>query len=137
MPTLLQVRDRVNNWLEQRWPIVVARQETYFSNNGTYWQGLLTHNAPPEHTTDADGDTAPDNLDGKPTDVSLAWRQFFSELDGVPMPAQLRMDVYSGPLGPGFVATVTIGYNSTLYRRIQQFGPESWRNVSWHEVEEF
>lgn len=134
MPTLAQTRTKVDDWLAARWPTIIARQETYYGNNGQYWQGLWTHTSPPEHTNGNDGDVAPDDLANHPTDQAESWLDFFAELQGVPITASVKMDTYVGPLGPGFVAEVWVKHNNTEYRRRQNYGPESWRTVAWHIV---
>lgn len=131
MPTLVQVRTKVNDWLTARWPTVISRQETYYGNNGRYWQGLWTHMSFPSHTPGQDGDISPDNLGSHPTDQVATWLDFFSELQGIPISAAVRCDVYIGPLGPGFVLTVELSYQNLNYRRSQNYGPESWRTVAW------
>jgi hypothetical protein len=136
MATLLQLRTRVDAWLADKWPTVVARQDNYLANRGHYWQGLLTHTIVPTHTNSVDGDAVPDRLVVHPTDVFEDWKTAFPEWDGVNIPAALKIDVYDGPQGKGWCATIYIRYNGTLYSRSRNVGPESERTEAWHVVDE-
>jgi hypothetical protein len=136
MPTLNQVRTKVDAWLADKWPTVVARQQNYFANRGQYWQGLRTHSAVPAFTNSQDGDAAADQLNAQPTDAFSNWSNVFPEWDGLPIPCALQIDVYDGLEGKGWVATVWVRYNGVLYTRSQNVGPESWRSQAWTVVDE-
>ena len=135
MPTLLQVHSRANTWLTARWPVVQARQEDYLAAHGHYWQGLKTATVEPKHTTAAFADAKQDRLAVKPTDHIEAWLDFLAEIDDLAIPAALICDVYDGPLGHGYVATVIAQYNGTVYSRSQNVGKETWRTLNWHVIE--
>jgi len=157
MPSLNQVKGRVNTWLEDTvWPVIVTRQEIYkdgvidhyeddgeggqypvYSSqpHGTYWQGLKTHAIEPDHVTADYADTVPDLLDGQPSDQPVSWTGFIPEIN-LAMPCAFVIDVYDGPDGQGFVASVYARYNGTLYSRSQNSGPETWRTVDWRLVDE-
>lgn len=47
------------------------------------------------------------------------------------MPAAMVIDVYDGPQGKGWQATVFVRVLGTVYSRTQQVGPETWRNRAW------
>lgn len=126
----------MDTWLAAKWPTAVARQETYAGNHdGRYWQGLITHTVIPPHTTLAFVDTLADRLLTTPTDqVGANWLQALSglNLDTDLFAAALIIDVYDGPLGTGWQATVIASYNGTYYWRRQAVGPEAAdRNFSW------
>ena len=132
MATLAQLRIRVDAWLADKWPTVVARQQNYFTNRGHYWQGLKTHTIDPAHTNGSDGDSAPDRLNSNPTDQFENWSNVFPEWDGVPIPCALQVDTYgvaqrnedgSVTVLQGWVATIWIRYNGVLYSRSQNVGP--------------
>ena len=157
MPSLNQVKGRVNTYLEDTvWPVIVTRQEIYkdgvidhyeddgeggqypvYSSqpHGTYWQGLKTHAIEPDHVTDDYADTLPDLLDGQPSDQPVSWTDWIPEINTA-MPCAFVIDVYDGPSGQGFVAAVYARYNGTLYSRSQNSGPEGYRTVNWHQVDE-
>lgn len=123
--SLATVRNRVNAFLTARWPAIVSRQDDYFANHGRYWQGLWTHTATPDQTSE-DGDAPPDNLDSTPTDQPVSWRaRWANALDSIPFPARLRIDVYESPEGHGWAATVQIRYGGKTYQRSQGVGPRA------------
>ena len=166
MPTLGQVRDRVDDKLANVvWPLIVAKQDVYKNGvwteeevedtdpesptfgemvtvrtytvqpHGNYWQGLRTHAIEPAHVTAGYSDTTPTELGGSPSDQPVTWTSFIPEIN-VSLPAAFVIDVYHGPQGQGFVASVFARYNGTLYSRSQNSGPETWRTVGWHSVDE-
>jgi len=134
--TLAQLRTRVDAWLADKWPIVVSRQETYFGNHGRYWQGLLTHTNIPAHTTASDSDSVADRLTTTPNDQTETWLNVFAEWQLEAFPAAVKVDAYDGPDGKGFVATIFIRHNGTLYSRSQAVGPETWATRAWRVVTE-
>jgi hypothetical protein len=136
MATLNQVRTRVDNWLAEKWPSLVARQDNFFINRGRYWQGLRTHTIVPAHTNGADGDSLCTELDAQPNDAFSNWRNAFPEWATEPIPCALQCDVYDGPLGKGWFATIWIRYNGTLYKRSRNVGPESEHTQAWAVVTE-
>lgn len=132
MPTLANVRDRADNWLAARWATVRDREIAYQAAHGHYWQGLVTHTDFPAHATAAYADSIGDLLARHPTDQTDDWLTLLPEINNLAIPAALVMDVYDGPSGQGFVATVWCKYNGTIYTRSQNYGPETWRTVAWH-----
>lgn len=139
MPTLGQIRTKVDNWLAARWPTIVARQQNYFSNTGNYWQGLRTHTVCPSHTNGADdGDTEADRLNDQPDDQGEfgAWANVFPEWVSELLPACVWIDVYDSPQGKGWVANIEVTYGGVKYARSQNVGPLSERTKGWHEVVE-
>ena len=136
MPTLANVRTRVDNWLADKWPTIVARQDNFYTNRGRYWQGVMTHTQGniPRHLSASYNPTVPDQLDFNTTDNFDNWRAVFPEWDGVPIDAAVKCDVYEGPQGKGWCATPYVYFNGTLYSRSQNVGPESERTQAWHVV---
>lgn len=131
MATLAQVRTKVDDWLASKWPTLVARQSNFFNNRGRYWQGVKTHTIVPVFTSGADGDSIGDNLDYFPSDAFSNWSNAFPEFLTTPIPCALQCDAYDGPDGKGWVATVWVRFNGTLYTRSQNVGPESYRTKPW------
>lgn len=135
MPTLTQIRARCDDFLTSRWAALVAAQEAYFQTHGRYWQGLATHDLPPDHTTAAALDTVADRLATHPTDQSETWLDFLPALQGVSIPAALAIDVYEATQGHGFVATLYVRFNGTAHSRTQAIGPlASDYNRPWAAV---
>ena len=128
MATLAQVRNAVDAKLATLWATVQAREDAYAAaHNGRYWQGLRTHTLAP-----ADGVTVlPDIGNATPTDQAQAWP---AAILTTPLEMTLQIDVYDGPLGVGYVATVQVSYAGTLYERAAQVGPETWRQYGWRKA---
>jgi hypothetical protein len=131
VPTLNQVRNKVDNWLAVRWPTVQGRQEAYLLAHGRYWQGLRTHTFDLAYTTQVDAEANGNALTDHPTDQTESWLDFVPEWGGTALPAVFVMDVYQSPAGWGYVATVTVLHNGTRYRRSQNVGSETWRTQAW------
>jgi hypothetical protein len=132
MPTLAEIRDGADAWLAARWPTVLNRQAAYAANHGgRYWQGLLTHGTIPIDAVES----LADRLNEHPTDQPESWHDAIAGLP-VNWPCALVMDVYQGPQGWGYCATVYVYVSqlSRIYSRSQNVGPEQHRTVGWHEV---
>jgi hypothetical protein len=129
MATLQAIRTAVDAKLTALWPTIQAKQDTYAANhNGRYWQGILTHTVTP-----SDGvESLPDIGTRCPTDqLGDPWP---AGIRDVTLPMALVMDVYDGPLGVGYVATVYVRVLGNLYSRSQNVGPEAYRTVNWAQV---
>lgn len=103
-----------------------TRQEAYRASRGRYWQGIKT----PALTPLAGAPVAPD-LTLRPTDQAESWAAA-----GVPLPAQveasIRVDVYQGPGGWGYVICLTIRTAvAETWHRCFNVGPETWRTHTW------
>lgn len=137
MPTLTQVRDAVDARLATLWTNqIVPKQDAYFTNNGKYWQGILTTNLdviPNNLATGAVLEVAPD-LTRKPTDQATSWAAAAINLEPT-IPMALEIHAYNGPLGHGYVGIVWAKRTGTVYRRCQNNGPETWRTRAWEVVD--
>jgi len=132
MPTLQEVRTKVDTWLTARWPTVVSRQDTYFIANGRYWQGLKTHVAHLEYDDNTDAESQGDNLDSSPTDQTKNWQDAFPILSTLTLPALFIVDVYENNDGHGWVLTAYVRFNGTIYARAQNgSGSETNRTYAW------
>lgn len=136
MPTLTQIRNAIDNFVTNKWPTIVARQENFRANRGTYWQGLATHTSCPSHSNSTDDSKLGDRLNETPSDQFATWLNVFPEWVTELLPACVKVDVYDGPQGQGWVLTVEAIHNGTLWRRSQNVGPESHRTQGWHQVQE-
>ena len=131
MATANEIRQAVDDRLATIWPAIQSRQATYAAaHNGRYWQGLRTASVIP-----ADGATAtptigtrcPSDQPGQPW--PLAIRQTAMEM-------AVQIDVYDGPRGTGYVATLYVRINGNTWERAAQVGPESYRAHPWRQREE-
>lgn len=129
--TLAQARTKVDTFLADHWPTVLARQETYFAAHGRYWQGLRAFTIPPVQAEDA----TPDCLSSHPADQAETWLDVFPDLPAQ-WPASVRCDVYDGPSGMGYVVTVRGTLNGVTWERSRNVGPLTERTAAWHQVTE-
>lgn len=135
--TLASARLKVDTWLTNTWPTITAKQDTYYANNGRYWQGLLSctgTNTIPNFTAASDGDAQADNLSSKPHYQAESIADVFPALVGINLPAAFLCDQYRGPLGDGYVVTCFVKFNGVLYSRSKNHGPENWRDQQWSQV---
>jgi len=97
-----------------------------------YMQALWSHSAPP-----ADGALiAPDLLTSKPTDQAESFLDLWGAviIDQGKVPVRLRIDVYDGPDGRGYVIVVETIMAGRTYTRSINTGGEAWREQDWIEV---
>lgn len=108
MATLTQIRDKANAKLATLWPVIQAKEASYFAKHGKYFSLMATQEV-------ADGvDTTISPIhphdEQHQADVQLTF--------DTPVPFQLRIDEWVGPSGAGYVATVRIKLlNGTIYTR--------------------
>ena len=131
------VKDRIDNWLAPRWSWLVGKQDDYFVSHGRYFQGLWTHTAEVEQDEVDVLDEVPNNLDSKPTDQTHTWRDAVGNaFDALPFPCRLRLDVYEGPQGHGWIAILEVLYQGEVYVRSKQVGPETHHTHDWRLVQQ-
>lgn len=125
MATPAQIRQAVDDRLAALWTAIQNKEAQYAAaHGGRYWQGRVTHSVIP-----ADGATAtPDIGTATPTDQPDPWPLALRQ---VAMEMALAINCYSGPQGDGYVATVFVSINGTVWRRAAQVGPETWRQHGW------
>lgn len=136
MASLSAVRNAVDAQLATLWAAIQAAQDEYYAAHDRYWQGKPTHAADLAYTAAKEGDVEPDRIDDHPTDQAESWRDLFPQWAAVKLRAALRIDTYSGPSGDGYVGTVRVKYDGTVYERSQNSGPETERTLAWHVVSE-
>lgn len=127
--TLAQIKAAIENFRDTHGPKIVARQEAYAAaHNGRYWQGIITHNTPPD-----DGASTPADYTRKPTDQAERWSDIFTGANALPanIPCQIRVDVYDGPLGKGWTVTLSGTKGGNYYWKTWNVGPETWRQHDW------
>jgi hypothetical protein len=111
-------------------PWLAARQREYREMTGRYAQMLPSHLEPP-----ADGSAGiPDGWFKHPTDQQYSW----PNLDAIrfePMPFDIRIDVYDGPEGQGYVTCFQVQIKGSMYERCQNYGPEASREHDWRSAE--
>lgn len=135
--TIRQTTNRIDSWFAGIQPDFIAAQNTYFTANGEYFQGLLTHTARITQDETGTGDRTANNLASSPTDRPHDYRDFIgTRLNTESFPAVVKFDVYDGPRGKGWTAVLLITYAGKDYERHEQSGPETHRTQGWREVEQ-
>lgn len=129
MATPAQIRQAVDDRLAALWAAIQNKQDIYAaSHGGRYWQGLRTHTITP-----ADESTALPSIGAQcPTDqLGQPWP---NAILTAPMEMALQIDVYDGPQGTGYQATVWVTIAGNTWMRTAQVGPENWRVSGWRQL---
>ncbi len=132
--TALTQQNRVDAWFGSRLTQITDIEADYFTVNGIYFQGLLTHLAPITGVGNgASGDRDADNLTSSPTDQIEDWlvAGFGPPLTTQIMPCTLQLHTYNGPLGKGWVAVLKFIFDGGAWQRSHQVGPETHRTHDW------
>jgi hypothetical protein len=129
MATPAQIRAAIDTWLANAWPVLVARQATYYANHNRYWQGIRN-----PATLPADGTTLPPDLSLRPGYQAETWADF-----GLSLPAQMQLSIevhqYIVPDGTaGFVAFCWVTLGGRTWLRARDSGAEPWRTQAWADV---
>jgi hypothetical protein len=106
-------------------PWMVKRQDEYLARYGHYFQGLPTHSIAPSEKPEY-----PDRWLDAPTDQPLSW----SQVKMIPydqMPYEMRVDVYDGPYGRGWVLYIT----ALKLERCINNGPGGNFEYDWKPIE--
>jgi len=120
----MTVVEQIDLWLASLLALIDERQTQYYKVHGRYWQGLWTHAEAPS------GEAAADRMASKPLDQTERWSDFAPEAGG-PVRARLRVDVYSGPQGDGYLLWVQTVVNERIFERVMITGAESYRERGW------
>lgn len=133
--TLATARATVDTWLTNNFPTVISKQNMYYASHGRYWQGLLTCSGSPTNapnfTTATNASVIQDNLNSAPYYEAESIATIFPGFVGIGLPCAFLCDQYQGPLGDGYVVTVYVLFNGTVYTRSHNTGPETWRESAW------
>lgn len=108
---------------------ITFRQDVYHTRNGRYWQGLKMHTTTPGQAAEV----YPDRFLVAPTDQRSSWGDI-RFLPFSPMNYTLKMDVYNGEQGDGWVLCLQIVWGGVNREKCWQDGPETWRAHDWQEI---
>lgn len=114
-----QTTNQIDAVVDALWTGVVAQQEGYLPQYGSYYQMLWTHTEPPAAAT------APDSLDDRPTD------QPASPIQGLPatMRSRMRIDTYGKPAG--WTMTLQAEIDGEVWQRSIDCGVDPSRSAAW------
>lgn len=108
---------------------VAMTQAAYFSRERRYAQCIATSSNGP-----GDGGRKAPELTRAPTDQPNAWEAL---LQGSRMQSTwlstMRIDVYDGPQGKGYVVTSHYGDGGRVFERAINHGPETYRSHDWRQ----
>lgn len=102
---------------------IIQAEEKFIKDHGRYLQMLNSHEVTPK-----DNQPTTPTKSKKPTDQNENW----SDLCRLPiiMETNVRIDIYEGPLGKGFIICNFIEKNKDIWRKITDYGPEG-RSSDW------
>ena len=111
-------------------PTIINLQNQFFNNTGRYMLGLFTHSSAP-----VDENTAPpDQLLDHPTDQAISWGDLSEGVVPDQMLSRIRIDVYTSPIGHGFVLVAEKIVNGDTYEKSYNVGPDDDRNSDWQKI---
>jgi len=134
MPTLNQIKNRVNTQLNNLWSTIQTRQDIYFQKNNAYWQGLVIPSQIPEFSDVDDNPRDADGTDKVAKGHDVSWDEMLPEIKNTSLSAQIRVITYETPLGHGYLVNVMLRYKGKLFSRTKQYGPETQEDKNWHEI---
>lgn len=108
---------------------VHSRQGAILAARGRYFQGLVTPTVTP-----ADGDERPTDATRKPSGQVDSWAGAGIALPAN-SPASVEIHSYNSPRGRGYAVILRVLVAARLWRRVEQFGPETGRNRAWEDVD--
>lgn len=125
-----------SNWWPAAVPVIQAEENTYLTEQNRYLQGLISHTVIPQHSgTGRGADATPDNLIAVISDQPHTLdNRLPPGIKGQKWPCAVVLDVYQGPQGWGWVATLMFRHTATpgqVHERAINFGPETYRNFGW------
>jgi len=112
-----------------------ATVEVQAVRGGDQLQAMTAPDMDTQADDGGDGLTSPLPTPTTPSGVQCPADQVGCPPVGLVEGVVVAVNVYEAPSGPGYeiVSEYTDGYGQT-WRQIQNFGPEVWRNRSWHVV---
>lgn len=118
----------IDPYLEKLAMTIAAFQEAFRSQYGIYAQTLSPYLEPP-----MDGKAELPSLDtqNKAPTSGVTADTLFVLANMEAFPASVRIDVYSGPTGAGYVVVAETEFSGVLWQRAINVGPEKWREQSW------
>jgi len=133
MATHLQIQTAADNfWTTNQQKFIDVQDAYAAAHGGNYFQGIITPTTPPD-----DGAFTVPDLTKKPTDQAERWQDVFTGGNALPAtnwPVSIRIDVYDGPRGKGWVLSVTYTKAGETWERAVNVGNETEREFAWRRV---
>lgn len=122
----------VEGKIDQNWWWMLDKQLQYFELTGRFCQMQWSH-----ETILPAGEKGeyPDGWYKHPTDQDWSWDDL-SAIRYEPLPFAIKVDVYDGPNGVGFVACYRMSIDGAPWERCKNYGAESSKGHPWQPVEE-
>lgn len=134
--TLEELQARIDTWWKENGKTIEAAQVEYKKDHPIYFQGLKTHAVVPDQKEDKTEDKIPDKAGSKPIGQAESWIDVVPVVVDEAMPCSLTVDVYDGPQGKGWVASLLVKFEGVAFVRRINMGPEAERELSWQEYNE-
>lgn len=125
-----QLRAEIDKLVDSLWPTLETQQEKYRAMTGRFFQGLPSHMG--QLPKDGGGEF-PAGWYTHPTDQQYRWSDI-RVIQFSPMSFDLRIDVYDGPEGVGWVACYQVEIDKDPWEKCRNQGPEALRNSEWAQV---
>lgn len=106
-------------------------QVTFYDQRGGFAQVLPIYSSAPTEGIAL----YPDKLLAAPDD-GVSGNTLWQQLGLLSFPADIRVDVYDGPNGKGYIVTFEARFNGQLWQRAFNSGPEKYRDANWQVVTE-
>ena len=107
---------------------VADAQASFLDEYGYYWQGVS-----PTSEIPISGNPLPVDPTVHPSDSDFSWATI-----GISLPEEMdvavRVDSYLCPDGPGYIVAGDVFVNGNHWRKVENFGPETWRSTDWITV---
>jgi hypothetical protein len=117
--------------VNRNWWWLLDRQLEYYNLSGNFCQMFWSHEILPA----VEKGEYPNGWYKHPTDQDWSWDDL-AAIRYEPLPFAIKVDVYDGPNGAGFVACYRTIINGVPWERCRNYGAESSRAHPWEEVKE-
>jgi len=125
-PISPEILSQIDQRIDELWPVLTKAQTEYFAMTGRYYQALWSHSTPPSIVSAK----YPDGWYTHPTDQQYRWSDI-SIIKFEEMPYQMKIDVYDGPEGAGYVASYRFQEKDYVCEKSRNTGPEALKGSDW------
>lgn len=131
MATHAQIQADIDAFWQSNRGKFQSAQSAYRGPHRVFWQGIDTPTVPPD-----DGALVTPDLTKEPTDQPESWADIFVGPQELPAlwPCSIRVDVYEGRRGVGWVTTLIYTKAGERWVRSDNVGGEIERQQDWHAL---